>query len=74
VLLLAVLLAPALARAQMEELPPGVVESTTHRHLGFFLRMELGADYFHTTAPAAGVTPCRWEVLVSHSGCSWAER
>jgi len=56
VLLFAVVLVPALARAQTEDLPPGAVESTTHRHLGFFLRLELGADYFHTTAPAGGET------------------
>ena len=53
-LLLAVLLAPIVARAQTEELPPSPVQSTAQRHLGFFLRMELGADYFHTTAPVTG--------------------
>jgi hypothetical protein len=51
---LALLLPTIVAQAQTDELPPPAVQSTAQRHLGFFLRMELGADYFHTAAPVAG--------------------
>ena len=53
VLLLATLPAPALAQEGGTSTP---VESTAHRHLGFFLRADLGAGYLHSRASQSGAT------------------
>ena len=54
-LLAALLLAPASVHAQAPQ-PTPPVESTVHRHLGFFLRLDGGIGYVASSASLAGTT------------------
>jgi len=54
VLLLATLPCAALAK---ESQTPAPVESTAHRHLGFFFRADIGVGYVHNSGNGSGFQP-----------------
>lgn len=48
---------PALAQGEPGPAPaPGPSQDTAHRHLGFFLQMDLGGGYLSTSATSGGAT------------------
>jgi hypothetical protein len=53
ILVVVLSMVPALVRAQAS--PPPAAESTAHRHLGFFLRLDGGVGYLGSSASQGGV-------------------